>query len=297
MIDLRVKGDGTKSRLMEATERLIAEKGFDAVSVRDITGLAKANVAAVNYHFGSREGLLGALLEQRMKQVFADRAQGLESLSDAASVRQMFEVWAGPLFHLAPRAGMDEATQARVLGRCLEATAADLYESVRFDGARVDFLMKRMLESRLRGWESTSIAWRFHFVQGALIHALIHGSAVHAEFSLASLLGQWVDAAAAQFSQAGDGDARDASIGNHAKNPRKNVSSAPLRQIAEVVAAAMEVAETPTPQPPVAAFSEELAPSVTPHHDVPVESPTKGRKSSRSKKAKVDDGMEELFLL
>ena len=56
-----VAGDSkvaTKQRLIEAAEELFADEGFDRVSVRDITTKAGANVAAVNYHFGSREGLI-----------------------------------------------------------------------------------------------------------------------------------------------------------------------------------------------------------------------------------------------
>ena len=43
----------TKERILEATERLLAEHGFESVSLRDITTAAEVNVAAVNYYFGS----------------------------------------------------------------------------------------------------------------------------------------------------------------------------------------------------------------------------------------------------
>ena len=46
---------GTRVALMEAAAALFAEKGFEVVSVREITTLARANVASVKYHFGSRE--------------------------------------------------------------------------------------------------------------------------------------------------------------------------------------------------------------------------------------------------
>jgi len=64
----------THERILEAAQKLFAERGFDATSVRDITAEAKCNVAAVNYHFGGKENLyveaframLGALRDQRL---------------------------------------------------------------------------------------------------------------------------------------------------------------------------------------------------------------------------------------
>jgi len=58
----KVPESGPKRSLLDATERLVVEKGFDLVSVRDITGAIKANVAAVNYHFGSREALMDVVM-------------------------------------------------------------------------------------------------------------------------------------------------------------------------------------------------------------------------------------------
>jgi len=64
---------GTKLRLIEAAEKLFAEKNVTSVSIRDITRAANANVAAVNYHFGNRDGLVAAVLgRQGEKPVTAE---------------------------------------------------------------------------------------------------------------------------------------------------------------------------------------------------------------------------------
>ena len=58
-IDTRVNaGEATRQRLLDAAERLFAQSGYASVSVRAVTGKARQNVAAVNYHFGSKDGLL-----------------------------------------------------------------------------------------------------------------------------------------------------------------------------------------------------------------------------------------------
>ena len=71
---------GSKRKLLDAAEQLFADKGFEAVSVRDITQLAKTNVAAVNYHFGSRDSLLSLVMMRYMLPVTEERIARLEAI-------------------------------------------------------------------------------------------------------------------------------------------------------------------------------------------------------------------------
>jgi AcrR family transcriptional regulator len=59
----------TRERLLKAAERLFAERGFKKVTVRDICRAARANVAAVNYHFGDKEGLYREVLRSAIDVV------------------------------------------------------------------------------------------------------------------------------------------------------------------------------------------------------------------------------------
>lgn len=63
----------TPERLLDAAEKLIAENGYANTSLRKITASADANIAAVNYHFGSKEELVKAMLERRLKPVNKER--------------------------------------------------------------------------------------------------------------------------------------------------------------------------------------------------------------------------------
>lgn len=69
----------TKDALLAAAIEVFADKGFDAATVRDICGKANANVAAVNYHFGGKDALYVAALEEVFPsdeyQVSTDNAQ------------------------------------------------------------------------------------------------------------------------------------------------------------------------------------------------------------------------------
>jgi AcrR family transcriptional regulator len=79
-------GRDTRGRLLDAGERLFATRGIDAVSVRDITEAAGANLAAVNYHFGSRHGLILAIVERRADQLGQRRSELLDELERAGDV-------------------------------------------------------------------------------------------------------------------------------------------------------------------------------------------------------------------
>ncbi|MFF2327112.1 MULTISPECIES: TetR/AcrR family transcriptional regulator [unclassified Streptomyces] len=60
----------TRQRLLAAAKQLFLEKGADQVSLRAVNGAAGLNPGAVHYHFGSREGLISALLEQELGPVW-----------------------------------------------------------------------------------------------------------------------------------------------------------------------------------------------------------------------------------
>lgn len=65
----------TRKRLLEAAESLFIESGYEAMSLRQITTKAHANLAAVNYHFGSKEALVQELLSQRLDRLNHERLQ------------------------------------------------------------------------------------------------------------------------------------------------------------------------------------------------------------------------------
>jgi AcrR family transcriptional regulator len=66
---------------MDAAERLFAERGIDAVSLRTINAEAGYSVAALHYHFATRDGLIRALLERAQPRMFAQRAAMIVALS------------------------------------------------------------------------------------------------------------------------------------------------------------------------------------------------------------------------
>ncbi|WP_280234290.1 TetR/AcrR family transcriptional regulator [Nocardia cyriacigeorgica] len=89
----------TDRRLILAAERLFAERGIDAVSLRAVMSAAGANVASVHYHFGSKDALVEALLDQRGGEVSHRRAELLDSIeaSGDPSARSLAEAFVRPV--------------------------------------------------------------------------------------------------------------------------------------------------------------------------------------------------------
>lgn len=75
--DKNADPNGTRMRLMLATERLVAARGFDGVSVRDIAAEADANLSAISYHFVSKTRLVLETLDWRGIQGLAMRERQL----------------------------------------------------------------------------------------------------------------------------------------------------------------------------------------------------------------------------
>jgi AcrR family transcriptional regulator len=94
----------TEDRLLEVAERLVAERGVDAVSVRLVTAEAGANVAAIHYHFGSKAALVRAVLARRIPEATARRdvlLTALEAAPGPPSPRALAEAFVRPLADMA----------------------------------------------------------------------------------------------------------------------------------------------------------------------------------------------------
>lgn len=101
----KIKEDLTKERILDSAEILFAQKGFQAVSVREITGAARCNLAAVNYHFGNKENLYLEVFRsrwvpraRRVQESFRKSLARNESLSPPAVVQALAQAFVeGPL--------------------------------------------------------------------------------------------------------------------------------------------------------------------------------------------------------
>ncbi len=122
MVAVDAAPDATRERLLDAAERLIADRGLAATSVRAVCGEADANVAAVHYHFGSKDALVDAVLARRMGELTERRLAMLAPLEDAArpSTRAVVDALVRPLAEF----GRDPDGPGRAYVRFLAAVHA-----------------------------------------------------------------------------------------------------------------------------------------------------------------------------
>jgi len=87
----------TASEILDATQKLLLERGESKTTLRAITDLADANVAAVNYHFGSRDELIRQAYLSALTEVTASQGARIQSLDEKADLEELVNIWLGPL--------------------------------------------------------------------------------------------------------------------------------------------------------------------------------------------------------
>jgi len=89
----------TRQRLLDTAEQLFAERGFQATTMRAVTAAAGANIAAVNYYFGSKQALLEAVMHRALEPIVEERTRRLDALERRGepTVEEIVDAIIGPL--------------------------------------------------------------------------------------------------------------------------------------------------------------------------------------------------------
>ena len=167
----------TKDRILDVAETLFADNGFAATSLRDITREAGVNIAAVNYHFGSKDGLLGAVLERRIAPVNRQRLELLDRAesevgSDGADLEALVRALLAPAFQ---RLVVDDgAVQFLRLAGRLHSEPHEQARAVFL--AQFGEVIRRFVPAfrkALPHLDQDEASWRFLFVIGAMAHTMM----------------------------------------------------------------------------------------------------------------------------
>jgi len=167
----------TKTRILDAAEQLFMEHGFEATSLRSLTSAAGVNLAAVNYHFGSKEELFQAVLTRRLDPMNQERIELLERLERGAGERPIgVEKILSAMLVPALRLARDEKRGGKNFLRLLGRAYADPAPFIRhFLSAQYVEMITRYKEAFMRSLPHLSrqeLTWRLHFVMGALSYTL-----------------------------------------------------------------------------------------------------------------------------
>ena len=167
----------TKTRILDVAEGLFADDGFAATSLRDITTEAGVNLAAVNYHFGTKEALLSAVFDRRLGPINERRLEALEAVEARAKGGRPDLDGILRAFLLPPFAKMQEWGESgskfiQLTGRTHSETNAQSHAAFLkpFEGVVERF--GRALQRALPELGREELSWRLHFVIGAMAHTM-----------------------------------------------------------------------------------------------------------------------------
>jgi AcrR family transcriptional regulator len=167
----------TRTRILDAAEELFMRHGFEATSMRQLTAQAGANLAAVNYHFGSKDALIEAVFRRRLDAMNASRIAELDRLEKDNGGRplsppQIIGAFVGVSLRMIEDAKSGGRNFIRLLGRTytdpqkpIRALIGQLY-------APAMERFKAAFERALPQMPRDELIWRMHFMFGTLAYTL-----------------------------------------------------------------------------------------------------------------------------
>jgi AcrR family transcriptional regulator len=156
----------TKTRILNAAEKLFGMNGFDATSLRDITAEAQVNLAAVNYHFQSKDSLIDAVIERRILPISQRRLKMLDAAGHPPSVEQIVEAFLAPLL-------MPEVLPAvPLIGRVLSNPDQFFDRVFKKHLQHVAERFSQAIREAFPGLSPEEAFWRLFFMAGSMTQVL-----------------------------------------------------------------------------------------------------------------------------
>ncbi len=151
---------------MDAALDLLAERGEDGVTLRELTDAADANVAAVSYHFGSLKSLCDAASEHALERYLDAQEEAVSALDPGSSLEELAAAFARPLIASLVAGGRDLAVMRIVARAGIGPPAGSGRLDVRFE--RIRGAVLRVLKANLHGVKDQELIFRTRCVAGLI---------------------------------------------------------------------------------------------------------------------------------
>jgi AcrR family transcriptional regulator len=162
----------TKERILAAAEALFAQRGFDGASLRQLTASAGVNLAAVNYHFGSKEKLVEQVFKRRLDALNQHRLAELDKIAGRPGTT-LDDVLAA---YIRPALELSHEGNGSLFMRVLARAFAEHDDTLRqFLSENYGHVMRQFTAEFARllpHLEKAELYWRIDLVTGALTHAM-----------------------------------------------------------------------------------------------------------------------------
>lgn len=163
----------TKDRILGAAEELFAQHGFGGTSLRQVTSRADVNIAAVNYHFGSKENLVNEVFRRRMDGMSAQRLARLKAAQEQSpgELEPILAAFVEPALALAQdRQG--GGAFIRVIARAYAEKNDGLRKFLSEQYGHVLREFGKAIAACVPGLSKEQLYWRLDFLAGALTYAM-----------------------------------------------------------------------------------------------------------------------------
>jgi AcrR family transcriptional regulator len=170
----------TKARILDAAERLFTENGFDGTSLRLITSAAEVNLAAVNYHFHSKDALIEAVFARRIGPLNQRRLEMLEAcLAHAGSgplpLEEVIRAFVAPIIRMRQEAIERGADFAPLFGRMYSDPSGSAKRSFLGQMRKIAQPFTDAFGRALPETPLGELLWRIYFTIGVIAHTLAGG--------------------------------------------------------------------------------------------------------------------------
>jgi AcrR family transcriptional regulator len=163
----------TKDRILDAAERLFAKRGFSGTSLRSVIKEAGVNTAAVHYHFGSKEGLVEAVLVRRATPINNERLRLLARLEAQVAggslpLEPVLEAFIAPVVRAKLDTSPGRDLFRQLLGRATTEADTKIHEILHRIFGEVLSRFTTAFRRALPGLTQEEMHWKIHFMIGAL---------------------------------------------------------------------------------------------------------------------------------
>ncbi len=171
----------TVDRILDAAELLFAERGFSETSLRQITSKAKVNLAAVNYHFGSKNALIQAVFARFINPFSRNLRERLKSFSAAGgpvSLDDLLRIITTSLVDVPGRSDKSLSVFMRLLGLAYTQSQGHLRKYLEEQYSTEFKLFMKLLRDATPHLTKVERFWRMQFMLGAVTFTMSSSEAL-----------------------------------------------------------------------------------------------------------------------
>ncbi|OEY69998.1 TetR family transcriptional regulator [Rheinheimera salexigens] len=171
----------TQQKILDAAQSLFAETGFNGTSLRQITSLAEVNLAAVNYHFGSKKELIQAVLQRYLVTLMPrldSEFSALLAAESPAPLDKVLSVFVRPLLELNQVYPNGTRLFLQLLGRGYTDVQGHLRWFFNQNYGRVLSQLTKLMQQACPNLPPSELFWRLHFSLGTIVFTMASNEAL-----------------------------------------------------------------------------------------------------------------------